>query len=255
MDYQIKFTDTTKPGFVVKPYTANGPKGPGSPTPLYSTAVGANTSLVILGKGAFDYGEPIQQNFVHLLENFAFETRPAYPIQGQLWFKTIDGADINQTSDPTRRGLYAYNGATWSQLFMAGVPASGDMDMGGYKITGLGDATEDSDALNRKTASQLYVDIAGDQMTGPLNMSSNRITNVANAVDTGDVISMGYGDSRYIMVSGGAGATMMGDLNMNNHKITNVTDATNPQDALNLRTAQSIFITAGTGGSVDGGTY
>lgn len=252
MDYQITFSDVSKASFVVKPYTANGPKEPNSPTPLYSSAVSANTSLVILGKGAFDYGEPIQKNFVHLLENFANKTRPAYPIQGQLWYKNEPVGDPNWPSDPSSVGLYVYTGTVWTQVTTTGVPLTSHLDAGTFKVINLADAVDATDALNLRTGDARYVNVSGDQMAGSLNMSTNKITNVGNAVDAYDAVSLSFGDTRYIQVTGGQ---MLGTLDLNNNIITNLRDAINPQDALNMRTAKSIFVMAGVGGAVDGGVY
>jgi hypothetical protein len=46
------------------------------------------SSLVLFGKGAPNYGEGQQENFLRLLENFAAPTAPVNPTIGQLWFKT-----------------------------------------------------------------------------------------------------------------------------------------------------------------------
>jgi hypothetical protein len=252
MDYKISFTDSTKAPFVVKPYTSNGPANPGAVTPLYSGAVSANTSLVVLGKGMFDYGEPIQKNLVHLLENFANKNRPSYPIEGQLWFKNAAGTNVAFPSDPALQGLYLYSGTTWMQVAVAGLPMSGQLDAGQFKIINVADATSDTDALNKRTGNALYVNVSGDTMTGTLNLNTNRITNVGNAVDPYDALSVSYGDGRYVRVTGGL---MFGALDMSNNKVVNVADATGPQDALNLRRAQQLFVSAGPNGSVDGGTY
>lgn len=252
MDYQITFTDTTKAPFVIKPYTANGPKEPMAPAPLHTSAVSANTSLVLLGKGAFDYGEPIQKNLVHLLENFASPTRPSYPIQGQLWYKTSNTGDTSQPTDPARAGLYVYNGTSWVQVFSSGSAMQADLDMGTYHITNVANATQPTDALNVQTGDYRYVNITGDAMAGVLNMATNRISNVGSATDAYDAISRSFGDSRYLQLTGG---TMVGTLDTNNNKIINLQDATSPQDALNVRTAKTMFIQAGSGGAVDGGEY
>ncbi len=252
MDYTISFTDTSKASFVIKPYTTNGPKDPSAPTPLYNGAVSASTSLVLLGKGAFDYGEPIQRNFVHLLENFANKYRPSYPIQGQLWYKNADVGDPSWPGDPGTRGLYLYNGSTWTQIPTAGVPMSAQLDAGTFKIVNVADPVDPADALNLRTGDARYVNVSGDQMRGPLNMSSNRVTNVGDAQDAYDAINLNVADSRYLQVSGGQ---MMGGINMNNRPLTNVPDAVNPQDALSLRKAMNLFVTAAPGGAIDGGTY
>ena len=103
MDYTVNFTDTTKSAFVIKPYTTNGPAMPGH-SALPTSSVSANTSLLLLGKGDIDYGQEIADNFVSLLENFANNTAPSYPIQGQLWYNNSSSV------------LSVYNGATWGAL-------------------------------------------------------------------------------------------------------------------------------------------
>ena len=63
------------------------------------------TSLQLVGKDYFGYGEAIAQNFVDLLENFASDntsTGPSNPIAGQLWYhKDVDT-------------LKVYDGVKWS---------------------------------------------------------------------------------------------------------------------------------------------
>ncbi len=252
MDYQLTFTDTTKAPFVVKPYTANGPKQPGAATPLFSGAVSANSSLIFLGKGAFDYGEPLQQNFLHMLENFANKTRPAYPTQGQLWYKNQDVADPAYPSDPTKIGMYVYTGTTWVQVLLSNTASVTNIDAGAFKVINVADAVDPTDALNQRTGDARYVNVTGDTMSGTLNMSSSRIVNVGDATEAYDAVSLAFSDTRYVQVLGGQ---MLGDLNMNNNKIAGVMDPTNPQDALNLRTAKNLFILAGAGGAVDGGEF
>lgn len=50
-----------------------------------------STGLTLIGKSANAYGEYINENIVHLLENFANSTQPSKSIKGQLWYDTIEG--------------------------------------------------------------------------------------------------------------------------------------------------------------------
>lgn len=50
-----------------------------------------STDLTLIGKSASAYGEYLNENLVHLLENFANTSQPANPLQGQLWYDTIEG--------------------------------------------------------------------------------------------------------------------------------------------------------------------
>lgn len=52
------------------------------------------TSLVLFGKGAPNYGEGQQENFLRILENFASPTPPVNPTIGQLWYNS-DEALLN----------------------------------------------------------------------------------------------------------------------------------------------------------------
>jgi hypothetical protein len=51
-------------------------------------AVDSTTSLTFVGKNYSGYGQPQNENFVKLLENFANTTAPTSPLQGQTWFNT-----------------------------------------------------------------------------------------------------------------------------------------------------------------------
>jgi len=44
------------------------------------------TSLTLIGKNFAGYGEVLNENFVHLLENFADTNAPTTPLKGQLWY-------------------------------------------------------------------------------------------------------------------------------------------------------------------------
>ncbi len=89
MAYQVKFTETTNPA---KPtLTVN------------DQSLNLETSLTFVGKNYAGYAPIIAENFLHLLENFAKNTAPANPVQGQLWYD--NNADVNL--------LKVYDGTQW----------------------------------------------------------------------------------------------------------------------------------------------
>lgn len=49
------------------------------------------TDVTLVGKNATTYGELFNENFVHMLENFANTSQPNHPIMGQLWYDTSEG--------------------------------------------------------------------------------------------------------------------------------------------------------------------
>ena len=59
------------------------------------------TSLTLIGKNYAGYGEFLNENFVHLLENFANSSSPPNPLKGQLWW------------DTTNNILKVYSGVSW----------------------------------------------------------------------------------------------------------------------------------------------
>jgi hypothetical protein len=78
MPYKVNKTDPTKLPITVQPATIDD----------------TSTSIVLAGRGVKNYGEQQQEDFVHILENFAAPTSPINPIEGQLWF---DNTAIHKT--------------------------------------------------------------------------------------------------------------------------------------------------------------
>lgn len=60
-----------------------------------------STSLVLIGKNYAGYGTFLNDNFIHLLENFSNSTSPANPLKGQLWWDTNNNI------------LKVYSGSSW----------------------------------------------------------------------------------------------------------------------------------------------
>ena len=62
--------------------------------------VNSDTSLDLPGKGYRNYGEAINENFLHLLENFAADNEPTNPVVGQLWYDK-DAESLKVCDDAT----------------------------------------------------------------------------------------------------------------------------------------------------------
>ena len=53
--------------------------------------VNTNSSMVLVGKNYAGYGEFLDENFIHLLENSSNTTAPPAPLIGQLWWDSANG--------------------------------------------------------------------------------------------------------------------------------------------------------------------
>lgn len=87
MPYQIKFTETTNPA---KPSIT-----------VADQSINQETSLKFPGKNYSAYAPILAENFLHLLENFAKNTSPANPVQGQLWYDNSAGVNLLKVYDGT----------------------------------------------------------------------------------------------------------------------------------------------------------
>lgn len=87
MSYQVNHTEQTNPA--KPPYT------------VADQSLNQETSLKFPGKNYSGYAPVIAENFLHLLENFAKNTAPTNPVQGQLWYDNSPGVNLLKVYDGT----------------------------------------------------------------------------------------------------------------------------------------------------------
>ena len=87
MPYIINYTDTVNKGTIV----------------VADNTLNSETTLSFPGRGTTAYGQAVNENFLHILENFANTTAPLRPVEGQLWYDTTSGVDQ----------LKVYDGTNW----------------------------------------------------------------------------------------------------------------------------------------------
>lgn len=73
-----------------------------------------STPLALIGYNVTNYGLDHAENFIKLLENFAFEVAPENPMRGQLWYDTAN------------QRLMLYNGTAWVRAGGGGIGSIGD---------------------------------------------------------------------------------------------------------------------------------
>jgi hypothetical protein len=79
MAYTISYTDSANKGTIV----------------VEDLTLNTTTSLQLPGRNTTAYGSAIATNFLHLLENFAFNSAPSNGVEGQLWYDNSLGAELN----------------------------------------------------------------------------------------------------------------------------------------------------------------
>ena len=87
MPYTIDYSNSGKTAIVVNDGT-----------------IDTSTSIGLIGKNYTRFGETLNENMLHLLENFANGSAPTNPTEGQLWY------------DSANSQLKVYDNGTWSTI-------------------------------------------------------------------------------------------------------------------------------------------
>jgi hypothetical protein len=113
--------------------------------------INTSSNMVLVGKNYAGYGEFLDENFIHLLENASNTTPPTAPLTGQLWwdkanglmkvyngsaFKVISAATASSTAptgnvqgalwyDSVNQQLNVWTGTTWVIVGPAFTPGTG----------------------------------------------------------------------------------------------------------------------------------
>lgn len=199
MAYTIPFSDIANKGTIT----------------VEDRTINEETSLGFLGRNTTAYGEVISQNFLHLLENFASDSPPVRPVQGQLWYDTgsgiqqlkifdgnnwVSAAGVKKADteaeivggvagdlwvDTDNHQLYLYTGTQW---VLVGPEYSNGLSTGAYATTITGTDNDEYviikfDVLNQPVAILGFnsftpkVALAGFSTIKPgFNISSSNIT-------------------------------------------------------------------------------
>ena len=86
MAYTINFTDFTNKGSIT----------------VEDSTLNVQTSLKFPGRSTTAYGTAINENFLHLLENFSNTSAPSNPVEGQIWYDNTPGSEQLKVYDATQ---------------------------------------------------------------------------------------------------------------------------------------------------------
>ena len=91
------------------PYTVDYKTSSKTAIVVNDGTIDTSTSLGLIGKNYTNFGEKLNENLLHLLENFSDANAPSNPTEGQLWYDTANSK------------LMLYDNGQWYQI---GAPAS-----------------------------------------------------------------------------------------------------------------------------------
>ena len=157
-------------------------------TVLDGTKDTTSTSITLFGRLAQNYGDQTNENFLHILENFALTTSPANPIAGQLWYDT--GLD----------NIKAYTGSAWVTVgsnIQGNVALTGNLFVGvnNFQIQDLGNVTITNRTNNGDIS--FYANVAGtNTQTLYINGSTGLLEIFANATSNFGIPTKVYVDSQ-----------------------------------------------------------
>ena len=148
-----------------------------------------STTLGLPGRNYAGYGQSLDTNFVHQLENFAYSSPPASPLKGQLWFNTTANTLNVCPLDGTA------NANAW--LVLTTTSGTGNTTFGNIIVTGqvqsnnisansdiAGDTINVRLATVRDTANIINANISNVYVG---NLTTNLITTGSNTT-TGNII-------------------------------------------------------------------
>ena len=195
-------------------------------TSVADGTIDTTTDLRFVGKNYAGYGEVQNENFLHLLENFANTTSPPKVLEGQIWydsgnkklkfydgtkFKSASGAETSTSApsglgtgdfwwDTAAKQLYAWSGA---EFILIGPEASPDLGTSGVVAQVVKDTGNTNHSILKILAGGKTIGIAS-QTAFTLNSTVNPIEDFtlikkgltlantdANGISTNDYVYWG----------------------------------------------------------------
>jgi hypothetical protein len=172
--------------------------------------IDTSSDLRFVGKNYAGYGEVQNENFLHLLENFANTTAPPKQVSGQIWFdsankklkfydgsrwKLASGAEVSPTApsglttgdfwwDNTAKQLYAYTGTEFTLVGPESSPELGASTILAAVVKGTV-----STAVGPHTILQVFVN---DKVIGIYSTAEFTLDNSQNPIEDFSVIKKGF---------------------------------------------------------------
>lgn len=160
-----------------------------------------STALGLPGRNYAGYGQSLDTNFVHQLENFADSSPPSNPIRGQLWFNTNTSTLLVCPADNTT------NANAWLTLAQSG--GSGNTTFGSVIVNGNLQANN-IQAVNNSNADVITTRLLSVSATATI-LTANVTTGNIITLNTANITTGAAGTAGAITgtwtLSGGSGGT------------------------------------------------
>ena len=137
-----------------------------------------STSIGLPGRNYAGYGQTLDTNFVHCLENFASTTPPSNPIRGQLWY------DINASTLKVCPTDGETNASAWSTL--STTASGGTTTFGAVTVTGnlaAGNLSATGNVTGN-AATFAFLTVSANSSFANANITSANITTLRTTVIT-----------------------------------------------------------------------
>lgn len=170
------------------------------------------SSMILVGKNYAGYGEFLDENFIHLLENGANNTAPGAPLTGQLWydkstnllkvyngtvFKTISAATASASQptsnvtgdiwfDTTNQQLKVFNG---SSFILVGPASSAGQGTSGAIVTTITDNVAVDHVVIQLFVQNTLVGIISKDATFTPQTSINGFTTIGPGLQLSTTVS------------------------------------------------------------------
>lgn len=166
----------------------------------------SSTTLGLPGRNYAGYGQTVDTNFVHQLENFADNTPPTNPLRGQLWYNTTNATLYVCPTDGES------NSAAW--LSLTSTSSGGNTTFGAITVTGnvAANNVSASNQMTANSASFSYLTVSASANIASANITAANIgTLTTTAITTGSATTAGTltGVITVTGSAGGAGANAM----------------------------------------------
>ena len=222
-NYTVDFTDEIR-NFQLNPYTTNGPDNPTSNT-LDDKAASAASSFLFMGKGSPDYGERLQENMLHVLENFAGSVEPAYPISGQCWFDLTATSHVLRLFNTQKHNIIVNDGTNAADVNFVTIVGDLTARFGDISGTFPGPITR-LIATDGSGGQQEYL-----VSVSTLDGNNNTLLGISPPQTASNELVGWYVGGWEHLVQNNVG--LFEDLDANSHKILNLITPTLPSDAAN----------------------